>query len=215
VDLSRLRNRIAVVTGGSSGIGFAAARLLLDDGVRVAICGRGQWCEELNLKVISQIRPVRAFRHLQDASDAPAIVGVNAILSFQPEPHMVCTSSARAGVQNLQKSPAAEFAPKIRVNTAVPGLAGSGEWQRRFEVRDNKGQSREDRFAALTKDKHIPLGRLGRPDEAARAIVFLGLACGEQHHGRQSRNLRRRFPPHLMMGLSCPSPPSPAQKRHR
>ena len=35
-----LRKLIAVVTGGSSGIGFAAARLLLDDGARVAICGR-------------------------------------------------------------------------------------------------------------------------------------------------------------------------------
>jgi NAD(P)-dependent dehydrogenase (short-subunit alcohol dehydrogenase family) len=32
--------RVAVVTGGSSGIGLAAARLLLAEGARVAICGR-------------------------------------------------------------------------------------------------------------------------------------------------------------------------------
>src|SRR4029077_4418702 len=35
-----LEDRVAVVTGGSSGIGLATARLLLRGGARVAICGR-------------------------------------------------------------------------------------------------------------------------------------------------------------------------------
>jgi NAD(P)-dependent dehydrogenase (short-subunit alcohol dehydrogenase family) len=39
VDLG-LKNSIAVVTGGSSGIGLATAKYLLADGARVAICGR-------------------------------------------------------------------------------------------------------------------------------------------------------------------------------
>ena len=39
VDLG-LKNNVAVVTGGSSGIGLATAKLLLADGARVAICGR-------------------------------------------------------------------------------------------------------------------------------------------------------------------------------
>lgn len=37
-----LEGRIAVVTGGSSGIGLATVRLLLADGVKVAFCGRDQ-----------------------------------------------------------------------------------------------------------------------------------------------------------------------------
>src|SRR5262249_50454482 len=35
-----LAEKIAVVTGGSSGIGLAVARLLIASGARVAICGR-------------------------------------------------------------------------------------------------------------------------------------------------------------------------------
>jgi NAD(P)-dependent dehydrogenase (short-subunit alcohol dehydrogenase family) len=241
VDLG-LTNSVAVVTGGSSGIGLATARQLLAEGARVAICGRdperlraaaetlsaakpgavlaercdvldaeavdafarkvadwsggrvdllvnnagqgrvstfanttdAQWREEVELKFFSQVLPIRAFRPLLDAAATPAIVAVNSLLSLQPEPHMVATSAARAGVQNLLKSLAAEFAPHIRVNSILLGLVDSGQWQRRFEARTDKAQTREQWFAALARDKHIPLQRLGVPDEPARAIVFLG-----------------------------------------
>ena len=124
--------------------------------------------------VFSQVLPIRTFRPLLDSAAKPAIVAVNSLLSLQPEPHMVATSAARAGVQNLLKSLAAEFAPHIRVNSILLGLVDSGQWQRRFEARTDKTQTREQWFGALARDKHIPLQRLGVPDEPARAIVFLG-----------------------------------------
>ena len=87
---------------------------------------------------------------------------------------MVCTSAARAGVQSLLKSLATEFAPRIRVNSILLGLVDSGQWQRRYEAREDPSQTRDAWFGALAAKKGIPLGRLGQPEEPARAILFLG-----------------------------------------
>ena len=98
---------------------------------------------------------------------------------------MVCTSAARAGVQNLVKSLAREFAPKIRVNSVLFGLIDSNQWQRRFEARADKAQTREAWFGELARSKSIPLGRLGVPEEAARAIVYLASPAASYVTGAQ------------------------------
>jgi len=236
-----LKGKVAVVTGGTSGIGLATARLFLAEGAAVAICGRhearlaaakpsllgnapssqlhampcdvldkdavgrlkaaveqwtgrcdilvnnaGQarmstfadttdeaWREELELKFFSQIYPVRAFKPLLDKSETAAILTVNSLLAYQPEPYMVATAAARAGAQSLVKSLAREFAPRIRVNSVLLGLIDSGQWERRFAARKDGAQTREDWYADVARTRHIPMERLGVPDEVARAIAFL------------------------------------------
>ncbi|MBS0499777.1 MAG: SDR family oxidoreductase, partial [Proteobacteria bacterium] len=136
------------------------------------------WMDELKLKFFSIIHPTRAFlpqlaAERQRLGDA-AIACANSLLARQPEPHMVATSAARAGILNLVRSLATEFAPQgVRVNGILIGLVESGQWRRRFEAREDKSQDWAAWSHALALQKHIPLGRLGLPVEAARALAFL------------------------------------------
>lgn len=238
-DLSGLT---AVVTGGTSGIGLATVRMMLECGARVALCARdtqrldstsrelnsaghggrflalpcdvlseqqvqdfcsavlhefkrvdilinnaGQgrvstfaetsdaaWRDELTLKFFSVIYPTRAFLPALQHSSSAAIVCVNSLLALQPEPHMVATSAARAGVLNLARSMAVEFAPfAIRVNSVLLGTVDSGQWKARYDKIPASNQPFAEWLARLARDKKIPLERFGTPQEAACAIVYL------------------------------------------
>lgn len=237
-----LRDKVAVVTGGSSGIGLATANMLLTEGARVAICGRDQdrlqraaddlrsrhdaerliaircdvlvpgdvaamrdgvqqsfgavdvlinnagqarqsnfettsdqdWRDELELKFFSLIHPTRTFLPLLEKSDVASVVCVNALLAKQPEARLLATSAARAGALNLVKGMSLEFAPKgIRVNAILLGIIDSGQWRRRFESQAQAGISYDAWQADIAADRGIPLGRFGRPEEPAAAILFL------------------------------------------
>ncbi len=175
------------VTGAAEVAAFAQAVAQTFGGTDVLVTNAGQgrlstfkdttddiWRAELELKFFSQIHAVRAFEPLLRKSAAPAIVGVNSLLAYQPEPHMVCTSAARAGVQSLLKSLATEFAPRIRVNSIMLGLVESGQWRRRFAEMGKPGQTKDEWLDAWARERGIPTGRFGQPEEAARAILFLG-----------------------------------------
>jgi len=183
----RLLAQVCDVLDGEAVNAFASASQAALGAASVLINNAGQgrvstfadttdsaWTEELHLKFFSVINPVRAFKpQLQHQADA-AIVCVNSLLASQPEPHMVATSAARAGVKNLVRSMATEFAPQgIRVNGILIGLVESGQWRRRFEAREERDLDWAQWTARLAQQKHIPLGRLGLPLEAARAILFL------------------------------------------
>lgn len=236
----RLDDAVVLVTGGSSGVGLATVRLLLEEGAAVATCGRdrerledaleplratagdrlfwqvcdvrdeaavaafveatvdrfgrltglvnnaGQsrlstfattsdddWRDELELKFLSVVHTVRVAHPYLAAADAAAVVNVNSILARQPEPHLVATSAARAGVLGLSRSLATELAPDgIRVNSVNLGLIDTGQWRRRYEADDTELDY--ERWAgAVAADRGIELGRFGRADEVAAVIVTL------------------------------------------
>ena len=65
-----LRGKVAVVTGGSKGIGYAAAKVFLEEGAKVAICARHE--EELRQAAgeLEQLGPV--YWEAVDVTDAQA-----------------------------------------------------------------------------------------------------------------------------------------------
>jgi NAD(P)-dependent dehydrogenase (short-subunit alcohol dehydrogenase family) len=150
----------------------------------VLVCNAGQgrqtpfaettvddWRAELDLKFMSVLHPVHsALPHLRAAGGS--VVIINALLARQPEQMMTATSAARAGVLNLARSLARELAPAVRVNSILLGLIHSGQWHRRW-IAANSGVDEETWTADVARQRQIPLGRLGTPDEVAAAITFL------------------------------------------
>jgi NAD(P)-dependent dehydrogenase (short-subunit alcohol dehydrogenase family) len=69
--MESLSGKIAIVTGGTRGIGRAVAEKLLREGASVAICGRTQ---ESTRSAVSELKPLgKIFGHAADISDAAQV----------------------------------------------------------------------------------------------------------------------------------------------
>jgi NAD(P)-dependent dehydrogenase (short-subunit alcohol dehydrogenase family) len=93
-----------------------------------------------------------------------AIVNVSAPYASTGKPGVVHSACAKAGVEAMTKTLAAEWAPRIRVNAVSPGpFESAGAADRLWP-----SEALEEAVRA-----QIPLGRFGRPAEVAAAIAWL------------------------------------------
>ena len=235
-----LSGKVAVVTGGSEGIGKATARSLGREGARVVVCARradvleaavGEiseetgaeivpvvadvsrapdverligstverfgrldilvnnagtsraggfetvsdegWQEDLDLKLFGHIRAVRAaIPHLRRAGGG-SIISVLNIGAKQPAAASVPTSVSRAAGMALVKALSKELAPdNIRVNAVLIGLIKSMQHERRWRGAGGS-QSLEDFYAAMVRQRGVPLGRVGEAEEVGDLIAML------------------------------------------
>ena len=125
-----------------------------------------QDCLDLNLRA-PWLCAKRAVPHMPRGS---AIVNIASVHAFATVPGGFPYNVAKAGVVALTRVLALEFAPAgIRVNAVSPGYIETPNTKQYF-VSFPDPEAERVRMAALH-----PLGRLGRPEDIARAIRFLAL----------------------------------------
>jgi len=104
-----------------------------------------------------------ANRVMQGQPEGGAIVNIASVSGLRPSPGTAAYGAAKAGLINLTRSLAVEWAPKVRVNCVVAGMIATEA------ADDHYGGPEGLRAVAAT----VPLGRLGTPADVAGVCLFL------------------------------------------
>ncbi|AYG59120.1 SDR family oxidoreductase [Rhizobium jaguaris] len=224
-----LEGKFALVTGGSSGIGLAAARTLRNHGARVAIAGRSRekldravgelggdvLAMETDVASLDDLGRMKAeietsfgsldilfanagvalgtplatadeatYNKIMDANVKGVFFTVQTVLPLMREggsiilntswlnqvgtPGRAILSASKAAVRSFARTMSAELLDrKIRVNAVSPGS---------IETPIHRGNNQTEEEFRVYADRvgaQVPLGRMGRPEEIAAAVLFL------------------------------------------
>jgi len=100
---------------------------------------------------------------MQGAPDGGCIVNIGSVSGLRPSPGTAAYGAAKAGLLNLTRTLAVEWAPKVRVNCVVAGLIATEA------AEDHYGGPAGLAAVAAT----VPMGRMGTPADVAGACLFL------------------------------------------
>jgi NAD(P)-dependent dehydrogenase (short-subunit alcohol dehydrogenase family) len=129
-------------------------------------------CLDVNLTAVWRASVIAAAR----MTDGGSIIQITSPAATRAVPGSGHYSAAKAGVNALTVTMAAEFAPSIRVNAIAPGYVPT-------EVMMTALKMDVPALEAMAA-KRIPLQRLGTPDDIAGAAVYLASEAGNWVSGQ-------------------------------
>ena len=118
----------------------------------------------LRLNLIAAIHfSQKANAVMQQQSEGGVIINISSISAIRPSPGTAVYSAAKAGLLQLTRSLAVEWAPKVRVVAVTAGMIETELSELHYG--DAEG------VAAIGRT--VPLGRLGQPTDVGDVCVFL------------------------------------------
>jgi 3-oxoacyl-[acyl-carrier protein] reductase len=130
------------------------------------------WHDDIEVKLFSQIRCIRAALPQLRASAAPRVININALYARYPDPAFLASSVNRASCLSLSKALSIELgAEGILVNSVNIGFVATPQWEN-IHRRRAPEMLAEEFFGQLAKAE-VPMGRFGRPEEVAGLVAFL------------------------------------------
>jgi len=115
------------------------------------------------LNLLAPMYCAQAANAVMQAAAGGSIINIASVSGLRPSPGTAAYGAAKAGLINLTRTLAVEWAPKVRVNCVVAGMIATEA------AEDHYGGAAGLAAVAAT----VPLGRMGTPDDVAGACLFL------------------------------------------
>jgi NAD(P)-dependent dehydrogenase (short-subunit alcohol dehydrogenase family) len=134
------------------------------------------WARSFQVNLMGTVRASRALVPKMAERGSGAVVNTGSDLAKQPEPGFIDYGACKAGLLYLTKAMAKQYAPKVRINSVLPGPIWSRMWTRPGGIVDqlvaHYGMDRDASVKRFLEDRQMPMG-IGQPEDVAHAVVFL------------------------------------------
>ncbi|WP_156292105.1 SDR family oxidoreductase [Oceanobacillus salinisoli] len=133
-----------------------------------------EWYHSFELNVLSFVRTIRAAVPYMQKQKRGAIVNLASSSIYQSLDNLVLSNTMRPGIVGLSKTLAQELGEdNILINTVGPGTIKT---DRILELKQIVADKKDIPVNQVIEadEKSIPMKRYGKPEEFAKAIVFLG-----------------------------------------
>jgi len=230
--MNRFKGKTALITGGTTGLGLATAKLFIAEGARLIVTGRNPEAikavqaelgdnaivvasdatslsdmDALAKKVKETFGKLDVlfvnagyghfvpFDHVTEAvydemfnlnakgpyfivqklaplmPEGSSVVFTTSIANVKAVPTVSAYGAAKAALRAMTRSIAAELLPRgVRVNAVTPGPIGSTDILAKVAM---PKEAKDQVYLQMTES--VPMKRLGRPEEIAKAVAFLAI----------------------------------------